>query len=177
MPSAGPTPSPLIRALVRTLLALCCISAVLSASAVTDASACGAPGALARRHLPTACHRITRLELDFLNDDLDVPQAFKVNGGAVAPGGVAEFKVYAATDDPRFYYNVSHEFRAIKFRLRGFGDGRRVRYRDDDRNPRWVLEPRPRMRGRTGSIECWYDCLPMNAKYTTRFILTARGYG
>jgi len=41
MPSTEPTPSLLIRALVRTLLALCCISAVLFASAVSDASTCG----------------------------------------------------------------------------------------------------------------------------------------
>lgn len=180
-PTESPLIRALIRALIRTLLALACTSAVLSASTMSDASTCVAPGSPARQFRPPdfRCDQITHLELDFLNDEVDVPEAFSVNAGAIPPGGTAEFRVYAATDYPGVYYDVTESLREIKFRDRGFSGADRIRYADDGENPRWVFEPRrPRMKGRTGTLECSFKCgsLPWR-RYTTRFVLTALGYG
>lgn len=174
MLSTQPTPSPLIRTLVRTLLALCCISAVLSASAGTGASACGGRG-VPRRPQPFNCDLITHLELDFLNDGVEAPDAFDIDSAAIVEGNTAEFRVYAATDDLRFYEDVTALVGNLKFRVRGlkgFNKDRRVRYRDDGDNPRWVLTPARRSGGQTGSFDCAFKCGEPRITYTTRFLLT-----
>lgn len=177
MPCAESTPSPLVSTLTRVFLTVVSVSAVLSASAVTDAAACGPIDSPARGSWPHFnCDTVTRLELDFLNDDVEPPEAFNINAGAITVGESAEFRVYAATDDPRFFRDVTSTVRDLKFWVRGAPanrTARRMRYRDDDDNPRWVYAPRGRRSvRRTVSVDCAFRCGPPRVTYTSRFVLS-----
>lgn len=124
---------------------------------------------------PIYCEFITRLGLDFLNDGIDPPAAFGILSGSVSHNQLASFHVYALTDDPRFYANVTSERRFLGARAVGlpgsfrFGGGRN--------NPRIFFNPARRAAGRTGTLIFSYRCTKPRRIFTEQFTLTVTDPG
>jgi hypothetical protein len=131
-----------------------------------EAAPCGYP------HRPFRCDAITKLDVDFLNDDVELPAAWSTNAGYVLRGQPAAFKIYVLTDDPGFYQEVTSCEKELRFRFHGIPRSR-FRYEENDGDPRWVYTPlRRRIGGRTGTIEFQWKCNLPNETYTTNFVLT-----
>jgi hypothetical protein len=96
-----------------------------------------------------------------------------VNAAAAAAGDEIAFKVYALTDDARFYDNVSDRVRDIRFRFHGLRRQPRIRYDVTNGNPRWVLTlKRERPRRSTGTITVSFRCKYPTQTFSTNFVLT-----
>jgi hypothetical protein len=121
------------------------------------------------------------LEVDLLNDETRPIRAFDVNVGEVGPGELARFRVYAATDDPRLYRDVSHETKLIDVRIQAPTNGRDVagRLRFDRSNPGGpvlIYAPdRQTREDRVAFLDFTYHCRYPGGDYHTRFMLTIRG--
>lgn len=163
---------------MRTATLFCAVvwiaAQLLNLNAVTAASAgVGKSAKVARTvHRPIYCDQITHLEIDWLDDQIPVPAAFNVNAGAIYQDRLARFKIYAATDDPRFYADVTTEVKAIKFKLHGL-KGKFV-YQQSSNIPVFYFKPKKKkkMAGKTGTIEVTYRCKAPRVNYKTRFFLT-----
>jgi len=143
---------------------------VLAAASAGTGSGWQSARISAVRHVPTYCKEITHLELDYRNDQTPPPAAFNINGGAIYEDRTAEFKVFAATDDVRFFADVSHETKYLKFKVRGIKGN--VVYSSTSQTPRFYFKPKKKMGGKTGSIDVSYRCIEPRVTYTTRFLLT-----
>jgi hypothetical protein len=98
------TPTPFTCLLVRTLLTVCALSWLLSASAFGAGAPAPCEAATAPRrfpHRPIYCDLLTGLAVDLLNDNENRVPALKAKVGEIGPGGFARFHVYALTDDIR----------------------------------------------------------------------------
>lgn len=142
-----------------------------------SAASAGTAGIAAKKgaaHRPIYSDFITRLELDFLNDTISPtpsPSAcWNINSGAIYADRLAKFHVYAATDDERFFANVSTEKANIKFKLHGLKG--KILYTESSNNPMYYFTPAKKMQGKTGTIDVSYKCKSPNVTYTTRFFLT-----
>lgn len=175
--------TPPTRALIRVLLTLGAVSAALHS---------GSPRALAAAHLaseemaagiprmPTYCHLITRFGVDFLSDEVAPSQAFQVSMGELGAGELAPFRTFALTHDPRFYYDVTFEYRATQVAARaprGGGDvaGRFYRAADPARPTLYYAPRRQSREDRIAFLEFSYQCVRPRESYPQRFILTLRG--
>ena len=177
MPDRGPrwatAPSPLAAALARVALGMFVGGALLAPVGLREAdAACGAldtPEGLRT----VKCDTMTKIDVDLLGDEIEPTAAFGVNAVQVRAGEPLEFRVYALTDDPRFYSNISYERKAIRWRVHGLRKPAHVRYEDDVNNPRWVFTPRrERPEHNTGIMEVTYRCKRPRVSYTTNFIVT-----
>ncbi len=119
---------------------------------------------------PIYCDHITKLGLDFLNDTVKTPTAWNVTAGATSYDRLATFHVYALTDDPRFWANVSVERRYIKWKRTGLKG--KFYYAETSGDPRWFYKPHIKDRGRTGTLLVTYNCTAPKVRYQTKFILT-----
>lgn len=119
---------------------------------------------------PLYCEYIKFLKLDFLNDQINPRNAFNVVVGAVSYDRLATFHVYATTDDPRFYANVTAEKRYIRWK--SYGLPGTFYYTESNSNPRWFFTPKPAARGKTGTLEATYTCAAPREVYKARFTLT-----
>lgn len=119
---------------------------------------------------PLYCEYIKFLKLDFLNDQVGPRSAFNIVVGAVAYDRLATFHVYATTDDPRFYANVSVEKRYIRWKAYGLKG--KFYYTESNSNPRWFFSPHIKSRGKTGTLEATYTCQAPREVYKARFTLT-----
>jgi O-antigen ligase len=120
-------------------------------------------------HRPIYCDFITRLDVDFLNDNVPPTACWNINKGAIYEDRLARFHVYALTDDQRFYANVTTEIKSIKFKLHGIKG--KFTYSESSNNPTFYFTPKKKMGGKTGSIDISYKCKSPNETYTTRFDL------
>jgi len=167
-----------IPVLVRTLLGLLAVSWLLSAA--TGLTGQLAPCLATPRHIPTYCHELTHLELDLLSDLPEPTRAFNVDVGEIGPGEVAPIRVFGATDDVRFYRDVSHEVNWIQIGMKapkGSQVAGRIAYAEGQgTGPRFNFVPAVEARqDRVVFLDFTYHCiLPRNA-YRTRFMLTIRG--
>jgi hypothetical protein len=123
-----------------------------------------------RGHRPIYCDFITRLDLDFFNDNVPVPAAFDINAGAIHPDRLAAFQLFALTDDPRFYANVTTERKSIKVRVHGLKG--RFYYSESSGIPRIFFRPDSDQAGKTGTITFYYQCRRPPEVFRTRFVLT-----
>ena len=177
MPDRGPrwaaAPSPLAAALARVALGMFVGGALLAPAGLREAdAACGAPD-MPEGLRTIGCDTMTKVDVDFLNDEIEPTAAFGVNAVEVRAGEPLEFSVYALTDDPRFYSNVSYDRKAIRCRAHGFRKPARLQYTEDSNNPRWVFTPRrERPEHNTGTIEVIYRCKRPGVSYTTYFFVT-----
>lgn len=135
---------------------------------------------------------VTRLEIDWLDDEVEVPQAFNVNSGTMPVTGDARFRVFAMTDDPRYYYDVTSDFQPLRVppplggmfrrppKLRidthGLRKGRGVtpEFRYDVEQKAIVYRPRFNTvfdRGVTGTLNFRWQLPSPRVTYTTRFVL------
>ena len=170
----GEAPSRLAAGLMRAAVALFAASGLLAAAAVHEAKAspCEVVGVPYR---PVYCDRISKLDLDFLNDEIEPPSAWNVNAGAAYVGDQVAFQIYALTDDPRFYQNVTYEVKYLRFKFHGFRRQHHLRYEERDGNPRWVLDlRRERPQRSTGTLEVRYRCKSPSVEFVTNFFLTIK---
>jgi hypothetical protein len=130
----------------------------------------GKTAAIGAAHRPIYCDFITKLELDYLNDNVGPTSCWNVNSGAIYEDRLAKFHVYACTDDERFYANVTTEVKAIKFKLHGIKG--KFTYSASSNNPTFYFTPAKKQGGKTGTIDVSYKCKSPNTTYTTRFVLT-----
>jgi hypothetical protein len=121
-------------------------------------------------HRPIYCDFITKLDLDFLNDQVGPTACWNVNAGAVYEDRLAKFHVYALTDDARFYANVTTETKAIKFKLHGIKG--KFAYNTSSNIPTYFFTPAKKQGGKTGTVTVSYKCNQPNETYTTNFVLT-----
>lgn len=182
MPAFEPTPTPLIRALTRILIALCAVSALLSASATpADGGACAteasvSAGRTAQR--PVMCDYFASLGLDFLNDTAVFPSATAPSFGSIAANHLAAFKVYGLTEDPRFFADITFDTAAIKFRVRspeGSAPARGHFIFSRTSNTFYFSPGESTTQDRVVFIEAAYHCTRPTAVYRTQFTLTILG--
>lgn len=143
---------------------------VLSAASAGTGKGWQSARIAARQYRPTYCDQITHLELDWQNDQIRPTAAFNINQGAIYENRLAEFKVFAATDDIRFFADVTHEIKHLKFKVRGM-KGKFI-YQRSSNEPIVYFKPAKKMGGKTGSIDVSYRCTQPKVTYTTRFVLT-----
>ena len=153
-------------------LALFVTGALLAPAALreADASPCGS---IAEPYRPVCCDCMTHLSIDFLNDEVDtLPEAWAVRAGEVVRGEKAAFKIYGVSDDPRFYEDLTPQIKSLRFRMHGL-PSTRVRYEENDGDPRWVYQPLHRpIAGKTGTVEVSFRCKSPAVVYKTNFFLT-----
>lgn len=143
---------------------------VLAAASAGTGSGWKPARVAASPYRPTYCDQITHLELDWQNDQIKPTAAFNINAGAIYENRLAEFKVFAATDDIRFFADVTHEIKHLKFKVRGM-KGKFI-YQRSSNEPIIYFKPAAKMGGKTGSIDFSYRCTQPKVTYTTRFVLT-----
>lgn len=119
---------------------------------------------------PIYCDHITKLGLDFRNDSVQIPTAWNVTAGATSYDRLAAFHVYALTDDPRFWANVTVERRHTRWKRIGLKG--KFYYAETSGDPRWFYKPHLKDRGRTGTLLVTYNCTAPRVRYQTKFILT-----
>lgn len=135
---------------------------------------------------------ITKLKIDWLDDDVELPQAYAVNSGVLPATGETRFRVLALTYDPRCAYDVTADLQRIRipdqpggnYRPRGrlsihthgLGKGRgalpEFRYDVEQKaisyRPRWNTRLD---RGVTGSLSFRWQLRSPRVTYTTTFVL------
>lgn len=179
-------PDHLTRALVRMLLLAVAVSWTLSAAATHSAvaSPCGdEPGLRAARwrpQRPSYCDYLTGIGVDFLNDQAPYPDPHGPAVGEVYANRLAVFKIYALTDDPRFYADITHEIKALKFEARSPRGSAPVKgkfiYTSTSNEPLVYFIPvdeAPDDRVVFLQISC--HCWQPKSVYRTQFTLTVRG--
>jgi hypothetical protein len=176
------SPTPHCRLLVRTLLALCAVSWLLSASAFEPGAPtpCEAAGAQRIRHRPIFCDRLTGLAFTFLNGNPGLLPARMAKVGEIGPGQVAKFQVFALTDDARFYANVTTETKATTIRIRpprgGGSVGGTLQYVTPSNQPAYLFTPdRTTPEDRIAFFDVTYHCWGPKETYSSTFMLTIRG--
>ena len=172
------------RSLIRVILGMLAVSWLLSAGRGVAVAPCeAAEAARVPLHRPSLCDQVTHLDLDFLNDQINPIQAFNVNAAELPGDRTPRFHVYALTDDPRYYANVTFEKRATQLRLRtpiGSEDfPGNWEYSATNNNPVWAWTPtgRPTEEDRIAFIDVMYHCQSPRVLFQTRFMLTVRGTG
>ena len=126
---------------------------------------------------------ITHLGEQYLNDGLSVPAAFNEHSGTLTSDGQAAFRVYALTDDIRYYQDVTYWSkshgscrRLVGVRVRpapGSGSVRgKWKYRSNNGVPEIVFTPRRKEKvARTAIITFTFTTTKPREEFSSNFAL------